>query len=66
MGRIGVKYDGKSIAQVAINWVIAKGAIPIPGVKTLEQAQQNIEAANWSLSDTDVALLDRLSDQVLT
>lgn len=65
MGRIGVKYDGKSISQVAINWVIAKGAIPIPGVKTLEQAQQNIEAANWSLSEADVALLDRLSDQVL-
>ena len=65
MGRIGVKYDGKSTAQVAINWVIAKGAIPIPGVKTLEQAQQNIEATNWSLSEADVALLDRLSEQVL-
>ena len=65
MGRIGVKYDGKSIAQVAINWVISKGAIPIPGVKTLEQAQQNIEAANWSLNANDIALLDRLSDQVL-
>ncbi|MBI9048301.1 MAG: aldo/keto reductase [Anaerolineaceae bacterium] len=65
MGRIGVKYDGKSIAQVAINWVIAKGAIPIPGVKNLEQAQQNIEAANWTLSDSDIAILDALSDKVL-
>ena len=65
MGRIGVAHDGKSTAQVAINWVIAKGAIPIPGAKNLEQAQQNLEAANWTLTPSEIALLDTLSDSVL-
>ena len=65
MARIGVAHDGKTSAQVAINWVLAKGAIPIPGAKTLEQAQQNIEAVDWSLTPGEIALLDDLSDRVL-
>jgi aryl-alcohol dehydrogenase-like predicted oxidoreductase len=64
MGRIGVVHDGKSIAQVAINWVMCKGAIPIPGVKTMEQAEQNVEAVRWSLSPTEVSMLDELSERV--
>ncbi|NET02138.1 MAG: aldo/keto reductase [Sphaerospermopsis sp. SIO1G1] len=49
----------KTMSQVAINWCICKGAIPIPGAKNLEQAQQNIGALGWFLSDGEVVELDR-------
>ncbi|MEA5577579.1 aldo/keto reductase [Anabaena sp. UHCC 0451] len=48
----------KTMSQVAINWCICKGAIPIPGAKNLEQAQENIGALGWFLSDAEVAELD--------
>ncbi|CAI0452603.1 unnamed protein product [Linum tenue] len=40
----------KTIPQVAINWCICKGAIPIPGVKTVRQAEENLGALGWRLS----------------
>jgi len=61
---IGQDHGGKSNVQVALNWVICKGALPIPGAKNAEQAQQNAGALGWKLSDAEVAKLDELSDQV--
>jgi aryl-alcohol dehydrogenase-like predicted oxidoreductase len=49
---------------VAINWVICKGAIPIPGVKTSEQAEQLAGAVGWRLTEDEVAALDESSDRV--
>ncbi len=51
----------KTMAQVAINWCICKGALPIPGAKNLSQAQQNTGALGWHLSEAEVAELDRSS-----
>ena len=51
----------KSMAQVAINWCICKGTVPIPGAKTLQQAQQNTAALGWYLSDAEVIALDQAS-----
>ena len=48
----------KTMSQVAINWCICKGTIPIPGAKNLQQAQQNVGALGWVLSDGEVAELD--------
>jgi pyridoxine 4-dehydrogenase len=48
----------KTMSQVAINWCICKGTVPIPGAKSLEQAQQNIGALGWFLSDSEAAELD--------
>ena len=31
--RLGADYGGKTPAQVALNWVMCKGAVPIPGAK---------------------------------
>jgi aryl-alcohol dehydrogenase-like predicted oxidoreductase len=64
MRRVGADHEGKTPAQVAINWVIQKGALPIPGVKNLEQAEQNIGACGWNLSPDEVAELDEMSDRV--
>jgi pyridoxine 4-dehydrogenase len=52
-------YRQKTMSQVAINWCICKGTIPIPGAKSLEQAQDNIGALGWKLSDGEVAELDQ-------
>ena len=59
--RIGDGHGGKTPAQVALNWVICKGAIPIPGAKNGAQAEQNAGALGWRLSDEEVEALDRVS-----
>ena len=51
----------KTMAQVAINWCICKGAIPIPGAKNLRQAQQNTGALGWRLDESEVGALDSAS-----
>ncbi|MGH2415081.1 MAG: aldo/keto reductase, partial [Microcystaceae cyanobacterium] len=49
----------KTMSQVAINWCICKGAIPIPGAKTVEQAKENIGALGWQLDSGEIAELDQ-------
>ena len=65
MTEIGQDHGGKSNVQVALNWVICKGALPIPGAKNAEQAQQNAGALGWKLTEAEVAKLDEMSDQIL-
>ncbi len=64
MTAIGQDHGGKSNAQVALNWVICKGALPIPGAKNAGQAQQNAGALGWRLTEEEVARLDEASDQI--
>jgi aryl-alcohol dehydrogenase-like predicted oxidoreductase len=59
--RIGARYGERSPAQVALNWLMCKGAIPIPGAKNSDQAAHNAGALGWTLSADDVAALDRVS-----
>jgi aryl-alcohol dehydrogenase-like predicted oxidoreductase len=61
---IGSAHDGKTPAQVAINWVMCKGAVPIPGVKNIQQAHENIGALGWRLQEDEVAALDEASDRL--
>lgn len=49
----------KTVSQVAINWCIVKGAIPIPGAKNVAQAQENIGALGWYLDESEIFELDR-------
>lgn len=51
-------------AQVALNWCICKGALPIPGAKNVAQAEQNAGALGWRLADEEVALLDEASEKM--
>ncbi len=55
---IGEAHEGKTPGQVALNWVIAKGAIPIPGAKDAKQAEENVGALGWSLTEVEVSSLD--------
>lgn len=62
MRAIGERHGGRSPTQVALNWVIAKGAFPIPGAKNARQADDNAAAAGWALTGDEVAALDAASD----
>jgi aryl-alcohol dehydrogenase-like predicted oxidoreductase len=59
--RLGEKHGGKTPSQVALNWLIAKGAVPIPGAKNRHQALDNAGALGWRLDDEDLDRLDRAS-----
>ena len=65
MTEIGQDHGGKSNVQVALNWVICKGAMPIPGAKNGDQALQNAGALGWKLTDEEIARLDSASDTAL-
>lgn len=65
MTEIGQDHGGKSNVQIALNWVICKGALPIPGAKNAEQAQANAGSLGWRLTDEEVARLDETSNKIL-
>jgi aryl-alcohol dehydrogenase-like predicted oxidoreductase len=56
--RIGDAHGGRSPSQVALAWIIAKGAVPIPGAKSRRQAEENAGALGWRMDDAEVAALD--------
>ena len=57
MNDIGSAHE-TSHSQVALNWLIRKGTLPIPGAKSAMQAADNADAMNWQLSDDEVNALD--------
>jgi aryl-alcohol dehydrogenase-like predicted oxidoreductase len=65
MTEIGQDHGGKSNVQIALNWVICKGALPIPGAKNAEQTQQNAASLGWKLTEEDMARLDEASDAIM-
>ena len=62
MREIGQARGGKTPAQVALNWAICKGAVPIPGARNAGQAAQNAGAIGWRLTDDEIAALDAASE----
>ena len=54
----------KTLSQVAINWCISKGTIPIPGAKSVEQAKENMGALGWQLNSNEIAELDQSAASV--
>lgn len=45
-------------AQVALNYLVAKGALPIAGVMNEGHARDVVAAGNWALDDNSVAVLE--------
>lgn len=58
---VGQAHGGKTVNQVALNWILCKGGLPIPGAKTAAQAQENAGALGWRLNPSEVAELDEAS-----
>ena len=61
MREIGAAEGGKTPAQTAIAWCVAKGTLPIPGVKNARQAEEVVGALGWKMSAQAVADLDAAS-----
>eukprot|EP00640_Fibrocapsa_japonica_P001559 CAMPEP_0113944682 /NCGR_PEP_ID=MMETSP1339-20121228/35665_1 /TAXON_ID=94617 /ORGANISM="Fibrocapsa japonica" /LENGTH=384 /DNA_ID=CAMNT_0000949969 /DNA_START=32 /DNA_END=1186 /DNA_ORIENTATION=+ /assembly_acc=CAM_ASM_000762 len=59
--KIGEENGGKSPSQVALNWCISKGAIPIPGARSVAQAAENAGALGWRLTKDEISRLDIIS-----
>jgi aryl-alcohol dehydrogenase-like predicted oxidoreductase len=59
--QIGHAHGGRSPAQVALNWLLGKGTLPIPGAKDARQARDNAGAMGWRLTAAEMDTLDRLS-----
>jgi len=64
MREVGEAHGGKTQAQVALNWLVCKGALPIPGAKNAEHARSNAGALGWRLTNEEVAFLDEVSARV--
>jgi aryl-alcohol dehydrogenase-like predicted oxidoreductase len=61
---IGSKYGSKTPSQVALNWLICKGAVPIPGAKNASQVYDNVGALGWRLSEEDITRLDEMTENL--
>lgn len=56
---IGGKY-GKSVAQVALRWLLQRGVIIIPKSVHVERMKQNLDILDFTLSDEDMTAISRL------
>jgi len=56
---------GRSRAQIAINWCLATGTLPIPGAKTGAQARENAGALGWALTPEEMAVLDAAAEEAV-
>ncbi|EFN59001.1 hypothetical protein CHLNCDRAFT_29451 [Chlorella variabilis] len=64
MRAVAEEQGGKTLGQVAINWTMCKGALPIPGAKNAKQVEEAAGALGWRLTDAQVAELDAVSSRV--
>ena len=48
----------KTPAQIALNWCICKGTVPIPGARNAKQAKDNAGSLGWRLTGDEMYKLD--------
>ncbi len=58
--KTGAAHGDKTSAQVALNWLMRQGALPIPGAKNPAQAVSNAGALGWELTDEEFAQISAL------
>jgi aryl-alcohol dehydrogenase-like predicted oxidoreductase len=64
MGDIADAHSA-SHSQVALRWLVQKGTLPIPGVKSAAQAIDNASAMKWQLNNDEVEALDEMTTRYL-
>jgi aryl-alcohol dehydrogenase-like predicted oxidoreductase len=57
------KETGKSVPQIALNWLLQRPSVAnvVVGARNEEQLRQNLGAVGWNLTPTQVAKLDAAS-----
>jgi aryl-alcohol dehydrogenase-like predicted oxidoreductase len=61
---IGGAHGGRTPSQVALNWVVCKGAVPIPGARSVRHVRENAAAMGWRLKAEEVSALDEAAAAV--
>jgi aryl-alcohol dehydrogenase-like predicted oxidoreductase len=58
---------GKSIPQIALNWLLTRPTVAtvVVGARNEAQLQQNLGAVGWTLTPAQVAVLDAASKVTL-
>jgi aryl-alcohol dehydrogenase-like predicted oxidoreductase len=61
-----VEETGKSVPQIALNWLLQKPTVSsiIVGARDEVQLRENLGAIGWNLTPTQVAKLDSVSDRL--
>lgn len=59
LAEIGRKY-GKSVAQVALRYLLQRGVVLIPKSAHKERMEQNMDIFNFSLTEEDMAIIRQL------
>jgi aryl-alcohol dehydrogenase-like predicted oxidoreductase len=62
------RAHNRTLLELAISWLLAQPAVAcvIAGVTQLEQLAQNVAAANWTLTASDIAEVGRMTAQSAT
>ena len=58
---VGDRHDGRTPSQVALRWLVQKGAVPIPGAKNAKQARENAGGLGWALTPEEVTRIDAVA-----
>ena len=56
---IGARY-GKSVARVALRWLVQRGVIIIPKSVHIERMEQNLDIFDFTLSEEDIQAIGKL------
>lgn len=60
LSKVGKKH-GKTVAQVALNWLTKNPiVVPIPGASSQTQAEENAGAVGWRLSDQELSEIEHV------
>jgi aryl-alcohol dehydrogenase-like predicted oxidoreductase len=62
------KETGKSVVQIALNWLLQRPTVcsVILGARNEEQLRENLGAAGWKLTDEQIGVLDAASETTPT
>ena len=60
------KQTGKTVPQVALNWLLQRPSVAnvVVGARNEEQLRGNLAAADWKLDDAQIKVLDAASQRV--
>ena len=59
--QLAAKY-GRTVAQVCVAWCLQKHIVPLPKSVTPERMKENLNAADFKLSESDIAMIDQLAN----
>lgn len=61
---VAAQYESVSASQVALNWIISKGVVPIVGATSPKYLKDAIGALGWRLSAADCTFLEQVADSL--